>query len=139
VSPLFPVFSRFVVVGIWNTIFGYGVYVALDCLFERVFASRAAAYLSAAVLSNILAIANAYVFHKYVTFRSSARGWAMVPEFLRFFSTYLVSIFAGLVALPVFVEVVGIDPKIAGALVIPVTTLVSWLGHSRYSFRKSDP
>jgi putative flippase GtrA len=130
------IFTRFVAVGIWNTVFGYGVYVGLDFLFERIFASRAAAYMSAAVLANILAIGNAYVFHKYVTFRSPVRGWAMVPEFLRFSSTYLVTIAAGLAALPVFVEVFRIDPKMAGALVIPVTTLVSWLGHSRFSFRR---
>jgi putative flippase GtrA len=79
---------RFVLVGGWNTVFGYGVYVALDWLFERLFASRAAAYMSAAVLSNILAILNAYIFHKFITFRSEARGWAMIPEFVRFFSTY---------------------------------------------------
>lgn len=127
---------RFVLVGIWNTFFGYGVYVALDWLFERAFANRAVAYMSAAVLSNILAILNAYIFHKYITFRSEARGWAMIPEFLRFFSTYLVSIVVGLATLPVFVEVFGIDPKIAGALVLPVTVLASWLGHSRFSFRK---
>ncbi|HOI73837.1 MAG TPA: GtrA family protein [Syntrophales bacterium] len=126
---------RFVLVGVWNTFFGYGVYVALDWLFERLFASRAAAYMSAAVLSNILAILNAYIFHKFITFRSEARGWAMVPELFRFFSTYLVSIVVGLVSLPVFVEVFRIDPKIAGALVMPVTVLVSWLGHSRFSFR----
>ncbi|MGV8080490.1 MAG: GtrA family protein [Syntrophales bacterium] len=127
---------RFVLVGIWNTFFGYGVYVTLDWLFERAFANRAVAYMSAAVLSNILAILNAYIFHKYITFRSEARGWAMIPEFLRFFSTYLVSIVVGLATLPVFVEVFGIDPKIAGALVLPVTVLASWLGHSRFSFRK---
>ncbi len=59
----------------------------------------------------------------------------MIPEFLRFFSTYLVSIVVGLATLPIFVEVFGIDPKIAGALVLPVTVLASWLGHSRFSFR----
>jgi putative flippase GtrA len=51
------------------------------------------------------------------------------------FLDLLVSIVVGLVSLPVFVEVFGIDPKIAGALVMPVTVLVSWLGHSRFSFR----
>ena len=76
---------RFVLVGVWNTIFGYLVFVACDYLFERLFSPRYVAYMSAAVLANIIAILNAYIFHKFVTFRSPLRGLAMIPEFVRFF------------------------------------------------------
>lgn len=33
------------------------------------------------------------------------------------------------------VEVIDIDPKISGALLIPVTVIISYFGHSRFSFR----
>ena len=126
---------RFVMVGLWNTIFGYLVFVGFDYLFNLFFSPRYVAYMSAAVLANILAILNAYIFHKFVTYRSPLRGLAMIPEFVRFFSMYLFSFFLGLVLLPVFVELFHLDPKIAGALLIPITTIISYFGHSRFSFR----
>jgi putative flippase GtrA len=126
---------RFLLVGLWNTIFGYLVFVGLDYLFNLFFSPRYVAYMSAAVLANIIAILNAYIFHKFVTFRSPLRGLAIIPEFVRFFSMYLFSFFLGLVLLPVFVEIFHLDPKIAGALLIPITVIISYLGHSRFSFR----
>ena len=51
---------------------------------------------------------------------------------------YLFSIFLGLVLLPVFVELFHLDPKIAGALLIPVTTIISYFGHSRFSFKQDN-
>jgi putative flippase GtrA len=129
---------RFLLVGVWNTIFGYLVFVGLDYLFNLFFSPRYVAYMSAAVLANIIAILNAYIFHKFVTFRSPVRGLAMIPELVRFFSMYLFSFFLGLVLLPVFVELFHLDPKIAGALLIPITTIISYLGHSRFSFRQDN-
>lgn len=126
---------RFVLVGLWNTIFSYLIFIALDYLFNIFFSPRYVAYMSAAVLAGILAILNAYIFHKFITFRSPIRGIAIIPEFLRFFSTYLFSIFLGLVILPVFVELFHYDPKISAALTIPITTIISYIGHSRFSFK----
>ena len=126
---------RFLLVGLWNTIFGYLVFVGLDYLFNLFFSPRYVAYMSAAVLANIIAILNAYIFHKFVTFRSHLRGLAIIPELVRFFSMSLFSFFLGLVLLPVFVELFHLDPKIAGALLIPITVIISYLGHSRFSFR----
>jgi putative flippase GtrA len=76
---------KFLIVGLWNTVFGYAVFVSPDFLFTPLFKTRYAAYMLAAVLSNILAIINAYIFHKFFTFRSPLRGIAIVPEFMRFF------------------------------------------------------
>jgi putative flippase GtrA len=126
---------RFVLVGAWNTIFGYLVFVACDYLFERFFSPRYVAYMSAAVLSNILAIINAYIFHKHITFQSTVRGKGILIEFARFFSTYLFSMILGLILLPISVEALGIEPRISAALLIPVSTVISYIGHSRFSFR----
>jgi len=126
---------RFFFIGIWNTIFGYLAFVGLDILFTHLFPERYLAYMSAALLSNILAIINAFIFHKYVTFKSKVRGKDIIIEFARFFSTYLFSMILGLILLPFFVEVFGIEPKISGALLIPITVIISYLGHSKFSFR----
>lgn len=128
---------KFVLVGAWNTLFGYLVFLALDTLFARAFSRRYAAYMTAMVLSNLLAITNAYIFHKYVTFKSAVRGRAVIAEFVRFFTTYVFTFCMSLVLLPIFVEILDIGPKIAAALVIFVCTVVSWVGHSRFSFGRS--
>ena len=95
--------------------------------------------MTAAVLSNIIATISAFLFHKHITFKSTVRGTGVIIEFIKFYSTYTVTNILGLVLLPVFVEVFKIDPKIAGALLIPVVAIVSYFGHSRFSFaKKSD-
>lgn len=126
---------RFLLVGIWNTIFGYLVFIGMDFLFSLLFSKRFVAYMTAAVVANILAVINAYIFHKWVTFRSTTHGMDLLFEFMRFSSTYLVTFLLNLVLLPFFVEVVHLSPMVAGALVICCCTFISYLGHSRFSFK----
>ena len=130
---------RFFIIGVWNTIFGYLAYIGIDYLLTFVFHRRYVAYMTAAVLSNIIATVSAFIFHKYITFKSTVRGKGVIIEFFKFYSTYTVTNVLGLALLPFFVEVMKIDPKIAGALLIPVVAIVSYFGHSRFSFaKKSD-
>jgi putative flippase GtrA len=129
---------RFFFIGVWNTIFGYLTYISLDYLFSFVFQKRYVAYMTAAVLSNIIATINAFIMHKHITFKSTVRGKAILSEFFKFYSTYTVTNILGLALLPFFVEAMKIDPKIAGALLIPVVAVISYFGHSRFSFAGSD-
>jgi len=126
---------KFLLVGIWNTIFGYLVFIFLNAFFAACFSKRFIAYMSALVLSNALSIINAYIFHKYVTFKSTIKGAGILFEFLKFSTTYLVTFCLSLALLPFFVEVMNVTPQIAGALVILCCTVISYLGHSRFSFR----
>lgn len=125
---------RFLLVGVWNTIFGYLAFIAIDSLFANIFSRRYLAYMSAAVISNILAITNAYIFHKYITFKSRVRGMAIIMEFLRFSTTYLITFTLGLFLLPFLVEVLNLAPKIAAAFLVVLFTGISYLGHMKFSF-----
>ena len=126
---------KFVLVGIWNTIFGYSVFCLLDTLFSNIFATRYIAYMSAMVLGQIIAIVNAYISHKYITFKSRVRGREMIIEFFRFSMTYAVTFCLSLILLPIFVEIFHIAPKISVAILIPIFATISYLGHSRFSFK----
>jgi len=128
---------KFLIVGVWNTIFGYLAFVGFDILFTSFFTKRYVAYMSAAILSNVLAIINAYIFHKNITFKSKVKGVGIFYEFLKFSTTYLVTFCLSLILLPLFVEFLNMDPKIAAAAVILCCTIISYLGHSRFSFRRS--
>ncbi|MGP8153525.1 MAG: GtrA family protein [Smithella sp.] len=127
---------RFFFIGVWNTIFGYLAYVGLDYLFSFVFQKRYLAYMTAAVVANIIATISAFIFHKYITFKSTVRGKAVIIEFFKFYSMYTVTNILSLALLPFFVEALKLDPKIAGALLIPVVAIISYFGHSRFSFVK---
>ena len=134
----FQLKKRFVVVGIWNTIFGYMVFFILDTFFEDIFTKRYFAYMSAMILGQIVATINAFVLHKYVTFKSEVKGKGIIPEFFRFCMTYVFTFSLGLVLLPFFVEIVHLHPRIAAAIVILICTLISYVGHSRFSFSPTN-
>ena len=70
---------RFVLIGIWNGIFGYLVFFILDTIFEHLFAKRYFAYMSAMILGQIIATINAFIFHKYITFKSKVHILA-IPD-----------------------------------------------------------
>lgn len=126
---------RFGAVGIWNTVFGYAVFLGLDTLGSALFGKRYLAYMTAMVVSNVIAILNAFVLHKYVTFQSAAGGRKILIEFFRFCTTYLLTFLLSIILLPLLVELGDIPPKIAAGFVIIACTVISYLGHSRFSFR----
>ena len=127
---------RFVLVGIWNTIFGYLVFFLLDSLFTNLFTKRYFAYMLAMILSQIIATINAFIFHKNITFKSKVKGKGIIIEFLRFCLTYVVTFCLSLILLPFFAEIFKIQPKISAAIVILICTVISYVGHSRFSFKK---
>lgn len=125
---------RFILVGIWNTIFGYGLFFCLDTLFAYIIRPDYLAYMSAMVVSQVISILNAYLFHKIVTFRSAVGGWGMVAEFFRFSTTYALTFGISLVLLPLLVEIFHLIPKVAGLIITLVCAGLSYVGHSRFSF-----
>lgn len=127
---------KFILVGIWNTIFGYLVFVAFETLFSLFLSPRYLAYMSAMILGQFIAVINAYIFHKFITFKSSVKGKAIIAEFFRFFMTYLATFLISLFLLPIFVEILKISPKIAGAYITVLVACTSYLGHSKFTFRK---
>ena len=127
---------KFVLVGIWNTIFGYGLFCLFDTLFAWLFSTRSAAYMCAMVLAQIIAVINAYICHKYITYKSSAKGEAIIAEFFRFSATYVITFCLSLILLPAFVEIGSIPPKISAAIILLICTVISYLGHSRFSFKR---
>ncbi len=127
---------RFILVGIWNTIFSYIVFVVLDYLFNLYLSPRYVAYMLAAVFTNIIAVTLAYFLHKNITFKSKTKGKTALIEYLRFYMTYIFTSVLSLLLLPVFVEYLKLDPKIAAAFIMILLTVVSYISHSLFSFRQ---
>jgi len=90
--------------------------------------------MGAMVMANVVSVINAYIFHRYITFRSPKKGREIITEFIKFCTTYVVVFVLNLLLLPSFVEIGRLSPKVAAALVIPLCTVISYIGHSRFSF-----
>ena len=130
--------ARFLLIGAWNTFFGYAIFWLLYAGTSRLFAIRYVAYTSAQVVGWLIAVANAYLLHKYVTFRSSTRGRAAWSEFFRFMQTYAAMFLFGLVLLPFLVEVVGLGPRVAALVATAIGVGISYVGHRFITFRRDD-
>ncbi len=129
---------KFVLNGTWNTLFAILIFMGLNSMFAHLFDRRYIAYMSAYALTNILSIMNAFVFHKYLTFRSRAKGLRLVTEFIRFFCTYAFVFTLAMALFPVLVEGFHITPNIANVIGIFISMAVSYFAHSRFSFRLKD-
>lgn len=124
---------KFLIVGVWNTIFGYLVYYLSLKLILASFETTHLAYIWAMGIAQVIGTINAYFSHRGITFAERASG-RRLWEFLKFSLVYVLTFCLTLVLMPFFVVALGISPEITGIIVICIGTVVSYLGHSRFSF-----
>ena len=129
-------FTRYLLVGGFNTLFGYGTFALLTWLFRGL---GSFGYMLAFVASNLIAISVAFLAYKWFVFRT--RGNYLV-EWLRCFAVYGGSALIGLAALPILVTISRRivhkpeqAPYLAGAILTLAAVILSFLGHRNFSFR----
>ena len=132
-------FGRYVIVGVWNTLFGYGAYAALTAVLAPA-VSRS--YIPASIIAAPLNITVSYLSYKWFVFRTRGN---YLHEWTRCFIVYGSAIFLGIILLPLLVFLVrlltGFDraaPYIAGALLMGSNVIYSFLGHKNFSFRSRE-
>jgi putative flippase GtrA len=123
---------RFVIVGGVNTVLGYGLFAAFWLTL-----GAHIGYLGSLYASYAVAIVAAFTLHRRFTFRVHGTG-SVVVDFLRFAGVHVVSLAINTVALPLLVEAGGLYPLVAQAIVVVVTTIVSYFGHKLFSFRRGS-
>jgi len=128
-------FGRYLLVGLWNTFFGYGLYAALTAILTpRV----PYAYMAASLLSSMVNITVAFLGYKWFVFKTEGN---YLREWCRCVAVYGSSILLSLAMLPVVVYVLrhggmeGGAPYAAGAVLLGFTTIYNFLGHKKFSFR----
>ena len=131
---------RYLLVGGFNTVFGYGLFALLNWSFRGL---GSFSYMYAAALSNLIAITVAFLGYKWFVFRT--RGNYLV-EWIRCLGVYGSTALIGLLSLPILVPVLRVHLErperasyIAGALMTVVTIIFSFLGHKNISFRENWP
>jgi putative flippase GtrA len=117
------------VIGVYNTAFGYFVFAATYLLLRR-----RLHYLAILVVAHVLAVSNAFLGHKYLTFK--VRGH-LLKDYLRFNVAYLGALAIGLIGLPFLVEICHLHPLASQAILSTITVLSSYLLHKHLSFRRA--
>ncbi|MDJ0377146.1 GtrA family protein [Cryobacterium sp. PH31-L1] len=122
---------RFLAVGATNTAVGYLVFSLFTVW---VFADVYLGYLISLALSYVVGITLAFVLYRRFVFVVHGQ---VLRDFARFVSVYLVAIGINAAALPLLVEVLLVPPLLAQLIILLITTLLSFFGHKKFSFRRS--
>jgi putative flippase GtrA len=131
-------FSRYLLVGIWNTGFGYGTFVLFVFLLSKPWPTYG--YIPGGILSSVVSITVAFFGYKWFVFKTQGN---YLREWLRCMAVYGSSIAIGTVILPCVVFAIRhatmIDrkaPYVAAALMLGFNTVYNFLGHKKFSFRE---
>jgi putative flippase GtrA len=129
---------RYLLVGGFNTCFGYGLFVAFNYLFRSlgVYGSEIAS-----LLSNVIAITAAFLGYKWFVFRTQGN---YLREWLRCMSVYGSGMIFSLVMLPPLTLLLRrwfghtqLASNVAAAILLVITVAASYFGHKHFSFRRS--
>ena len=116
----------YLLIGAWNTLFGYGVWALMEYLLHDYLH-----YLIILVLSWPFAVLNAYIGYRIFVFRSKDSVWRELP---RFSLVYLVTLCAGLLALPILLRTLPFNIYVIQAGYTVVVVILSYLSHKFFSF-----
>ena len=133
--------GRYLVVGVWNTAFAYGTYALFTALLDR---HMPASYMAGSLLSSVLNITVSFLGYKWFVFKTKGN---YLREWARCLMVYSGSILLGLALLPPTVFLVAhftgnaaAAPYVAGALILGLQVILSFLGHRTFSFKAAgDP
>lgn len=120
--------ARFLLIGGVNTVVGYGLFALIQLLF-----GAHISYFASLLIAHLLASLLAFVLYRRFVFRVQGN---VVVDFLRFQVVYLVPLTANLLALPALVELLHINVYLAQAVIVVASTVVSFVGHKFFSFRR---
>ncbi|HEX5329496.1 GtrA family protein [Sulfuricurvum sp.] len=117
---------RYLIVGGWNTLFGYGVFAALYFWF-----GNSMNYLWILSISFVISVANSYLGYKIFVFKTKGN---IISESLRVYFVYGVSFVFNLITLPIFKEWLHLNVYLAQALITIITIAGSFILHKKFSF-----
>jgi putative flippase GtrA len=127
----------FLIVGGINTLNGFVLFVFFDLTIGRYVdtaVNRVVGSLVTLALMHVIAVLCAFVLYRRFVFRVRGHVWR---DLRRFWMVYLVSITINAVLLPILVEL-GLDRIVAQVLIMGLTTIVSYVGHNRFSFHRRE-
>jgi putative flippase GtrA len=117
----------YLVVGGWNTLFGYCSFALLYYLFSG---KIHATYIL--TLSYVLSISNAYAGYKIFVFRTKGN---ILREYFRFYFIYGGAFVVNLLLLPVLMNVLLLSAYVSQAAITMFTVVGSYVFHKKFTFK----
>ena len=93
-------FGRYLLVGAWNTLFGYGSFAFFTAILSPILPHS---YILASLLSSLLNITVAYLGYKWFVFKTKGN---YLREWMRCVAVYSGGILVGVLTLPVLVVII---------------------------------
>lgn len=129
-------FTRYLLVGGFNTVFGYGLFALLNWLFSGI----SYGYMYASFLASLIGLTVAFLGYKWFVFRT--RGNYLL-EWLRCVGVYGTAALLSLLGLSILVPILrvrmahpGRASYLAGAIMTLVMVIYSFFAHRNISFRE---
>lgn len=131
-------FFRYLLIGGWNTLFGYGCFALFTALLEP---RMKYGYVVASAIANLIAITVSYLGYKWFVFKTKGN---YLKEWLRCVTVYTGSMLVSIALLPVVVLILrrttsltASAPYVAGALIMGLSVIYTFLAHKNFSFRQA--
>ena len=133
---------RFLMVGVFNTVFSLVLYSGFVLLYSHLFPHRGKPLIAdfASISSKPIAITVAFLCYKHFVFHTHGN---YLKEWLRCFAVYGAGMIPELIALPIltrfflaFALTHRPAPYLAGAVITVFTATLSYFGHKKFSFRR---
>ena len=117
---------RYLMAGGWNTVFGYVVSLLLYYLLNQYMH-----IIAIGLIAHFFAISMAFLTYKVFVFRTKGNWW---KEYRRSYLVYGYSIFVSIGMLWLMVDYMAVPFWFAQGLIILITVILSYIGHSRFTF-----
>lgn len=122
---------RFLIAGGLNTLVGLSIYPLLYLALTPF----GVGYFKVLFLSQIPSVTFSFITNKYFVFKSKGN---VKQEYLKFFSFYGFYFLLNLIALPILVELLRIEPIISQALFSVAIILTSYFWHNMVTFKQTS-
>ena len=118
----------YLLVGGFNSVAGYSIVVGLYHLLRSHLD-----IVSIGVIGNMLAISISFFTYKLLVFKTRGRWW---QEYLRSYLVYGSAAVLNVLLLWIFVKGLSIDIWLAQGASMLITVVISYIGHSNFTFNK---
>jgi putative flippase GtrA len=135
-------FLRYIVVGGWNTVFGYATFAGSYYGLHRYAVPTSNVYwqvVTAQIIATPINFTASYLCYKFLVFKTRGN---YLREWLKSIAVYVSSLLPGLVLLPLLVKALLFIPQfhesapyLANAVLMSVVVIYSFLGHKHVTFK----
>ena len=123
-----PLQVRYIIVGIWNTFVGFGLFTLF------IYVLPVSRYLLALTLATILSGVNAYLTQRMYVWQSSAK---IKEEASKFFTVFIAQSVANVILLYLLVNYLNLNPLWTQYVIATVLIVLTYLSHKYWTFKVS--